>query len=261
MSIAVHPDVMQIISRAQLIRSTFDLVASQHQLLVDYDHYAVLQEKSVGNLEEIQKNFVKPLSKTNKDDTNVMEEEFMENGLSPSLLKQLSSMTMSDPSSSAKKQPKKPAKPPVLIEELWTTPSFTEEIVTSNNISLIVRIALPECESVADCDVTVLPREDLVQLECTKLHIRLKLDMNKRKKPNLPANCQSTFDIQRLSAKFVRKTQQLILTIPILIEQKTNEQSKELKSGHNNHWTLNVSWWETCICSSALITCLPINIC
>jgi hypothetical protein len=73
-NIAVHPDVMQIITRPQLIRSTFDLVASQHQLLVDYDHYAVLQEKSIGNLEEIQQNFVKPLSKSNKDETTLIDD-------------------------------------------------------------------------------------------------------------------------------------------------------------------------------------------
>ena len=259
-NIAVHPDVLQIISRAQLIRSTFDLVASQHQVLVDYDHYAVLQETCIGNLAEIQQNFVKPLSKTDKDETNAIEEEFIENGLSPSLLKQLSSMTMAGPSNSAQKQTKKPVKPPVLIEELWSTPSFTEEIITSNNTSLVIRIALPECESVADCDVTVLPREDLVQLECTKLHIRLKLDMKKHKKPTVPDNCQSTFDIQRLTAKFVRKTQQLILSIPIVIEPKTNEQNKELKAGHVSHWARYASIREY-ICPIVLSICLRINIC
>lgn len=209
-----------MISRAQLIRSTFDLVASQHQLLVDYDHYQVLREKAIGNIEEIQRNFVKPLSKSK------MNEELTDHDLDPSLLKQLSSITMNEQSTSRKQQalPKKNAKAPVLIEELWTTPEFTEEITNNNNF-LVVHVSLPECQSVADCDVTVLPREELVQVECEKLHMRLKLDMKKRKKPTIP-NCQTQFDIQRLTAKFVRKTQHLILTIPILIESTTTEQNK-----------------------------------
>jgi len=145
-------------------------------------------------------------------------------------MKQLSSMTMtkqpsSSPSSSNKQQQqKKNTKAPVLIEELWNIPTFTEEITTNNNF-LIIRVSLPECQSVADCDVTVLPQDDTVQVECSKLHTRLNLDMKKRKKPNIP-NCNSIFDIQRLTAKFVRKTQQLILTIPIIVEPITTEQNE-----------------------------------
>jgi hypothetical protein len=212
---------MKIISRAQLIRSTFDLVASQHNLLVDYDNYKCLDEKAIGNIEEIQQNFVKPILKNKKNNENI--EELFDNELSPSLIKQLSSMTTTEQSSN-KQQQKKTTKAPVLIEELWTIPTFTEEITTNNNF-LIIRVSLPECRSVADCDVTVLPREDTVQVECTKFHIRLKLDMKKRKKPNIP-NCNTIFDIQRLTAKFVRKTQHLILTIPILVEPITIEQNK-----------------------------------
>ena len=208
-----------IISRAQLIRSTFDLVASQHQLLVDYDHYQILPEKAIGNIEEIQRNFVKPMSKSNINEESI--EELTDSDLHPSLIKQLSFITINEPSTSQKAQPKKNIKAPVLIEELWNIPEFTEEI--TNNNSLVVRISLPpECQSVADCDVTVLPREDIVQVECEKLHMRLKLDMKKRKKPTIP-NCQTVFDIQRLTAKFVRKTQHLILNIPILVESTTTE--------------------------------------
>ncbi|CAF0725503.1 unnamed protein product [Rotaria sp. Silwood1] len=223
-NIAVHPNVMKIIERTQLIRSTFDLVVSQHNLLVDYNHYKILDEKAIGKIEEIQQNFVRPILKNKNNDENI--EELIDNDLSPSLIKQLSSMTTTDPSSSSKKQhqKKKNTKAPVLIEELWTIPTYTEEI-TSNNNFLIIRVSLPECESVADCDVTVLPGEDTVQVECSKVHMRLKLDMKKRKKPNIP-NCNSVFDIQRLTAKFVRKTQHLILTIPIIIEPSTNEQNK-----------------------------------
>ncbi len=225
MNIAVHPNVMEIISRAQLIRSTFDLVASQHNLLVDYDHYKILPKKVIGNIEEIQQNFVKPLLKNKKNNENV--EDLFDNDLNPSLIKQLSSMTMTEPSSSSssnKQQQKKQTKAPVLIEELWTIPTFTEEIINNNNF-LIIRVSLPECQSVADCDVTVLPREDTVQVECSKLHMRLKLDMKKRKKPNIP-NCNSIFDIQRLTAKFIRKTQHLILNIPIIVEPITTELNK-----------------------------------
>ncbi len=222
MNIAVHPNVMKLISRAQLIRSTFDLVASQHNLLVDYDHCKFLEEKTIGNIEEIQQNFVKPILKNRKANDNI--EELFDNEFSPSLIKQLSSMTMTEQSSSNKQQQqKKNTKIPVLIEELWNIPTFTEEITTNNNF-LIIRVSLPECQSVADCDVTVLPKEDTVQVECSKLHMRLKLDMKKRKKPNIP-NCNSIFDIQRLTAKFVRKTQQLILTIPIIVEPITTEQN------------------------------------
>jgi hypothetical protein len=212
---------MKIISHAQLIRSTFDLVASQHQLLVDYSHYKILQEKSIGNLQEIQQNFVKPILKNKKNDENI--DELIDTNLSPSLMKELSSMTLTDQSSSNKQQ-KKPSKPSVLIEELWTIPTFTEEITNNNNF-LIIRVSLPECQSVSDCDVTVLPREDTVQVDCEKLHTRLKLDMKKRKKPTIP-NCNSLLDIQRLTAKFVRKTQHLILTIPILVEPITTEEKK-----------------------------------
>lgn len=219
-NIAVHPNVLKMISREQLIRSTFDLVASQHQLLVDYDHYRILPEKAVGNIEEIQRNFVKPMSKTNINEESI--EELTESDLHPSLIKQLSSITTKEPSTTQKAQPKKPTKAPVLIEELWTIPEFTEEI-TNNNL-LVIRVSLPECQSVADCDVTVLPRDDIVQVECEKLHTRLKLDMKKRKKPTIP-NGQTVFDIQRLTAKFVRKTQHLILNIPILIESTTTEQN------------------------------------
>jgi hypothetical protein len=225
-SIAVHPNVMRMVSRIQLIRSIFDLVASQHHLLVDYESYKVLHEKTVGNIEEIQQNFVKPLLKNKMNNENM--EELFDNVLSPSLIKQLSTMTMTEqsPSSSGKQQRqlKKNRKAPVLIEELWTIPTFTEEISNNNNF-LVIRVALPECESVADCDVTVLPREDTVQVECLKLHMRLKLDMKKRKKPTL-SNCNSVLDIQRLTAKFVRKTQHLILTIPIIVESTTTEQNK-----------------------------------
>ena len=219
-NIAVHPNVMKIISRAQLIRSTFDLIASQHNLLVDFENYKILEEKFIGNLEEIQQSFVKPVLKNKKNNENA--EELLENGLSPTLIQQLTSMTMTEQASSNKQQQqKKITKPPVLIEELWSIPTFTEEINTNNNL-LIIRVSLPECESVADCDLTVLPWEDIVQVECSKLHIRLKLDMKKRKKPNIP-NCNSVFDIQRLTAKFVRKTQHLILTIPIIMETATTD--------------------------------------
>ena len=221
-SIAVHPDVMKIISRIQLIRSTFDLVSSQHNLLVDYENYKVLDEKAAGNIEEIQQNFVKPLSKNKLNNDNM--EDLIDNGLSPSLINQLSSMTMTEQPSSNKQQQKKTTKASVLIEELWTIPTFTEEISNNNNF-LIIRVSLPECGSVADCDVTVLPREDTVQVECSKLHMRLKLDMKKRKKPNIQ-NSNSILDIQRLTAKFVRKTQHLILTIPIIVESTTTEQNK-----------------------------------
>jgi hypothetical protein len=212
---------MKIISRTQLIRSTFDLVASQHQLLVDYDHYKILQEKSIGNLPEIQQNFVKPILQNKKNDENI--EELIDTDLSPSLVKKLSSMVIVDQSSSNKQQ-KKTSKTSVLIEELWTIPTFTEEITNNNNF-LIIRVSLPECQSVADCDVTVLPREDTVQVECEKFHTRLKLDMKKRKKPTIP-NCNCILDIQRLTAKFVRKKQHLILTIPILVEPMTTEEKK-----------------------------------
>ncbi|CAF1191607.1 unnamed protein product [Rotaria sordida] len=227
-NIAVHPNVMNIIGRTQLIRSIFDLIMSQHNLLVDYNHYKILDEKIIGNIEEIQQNFVKPILKNKNNDENI--EELIDNDLSPSLIKQLSSITMTNQSSSSsssnkqQQQKKKNIKPPVLIEELWTIPTYTEEI-TSNNNFLIIRVSLPECESVADCDVTVLPSEDIVQVECSKIHTRLKLDMKKRKKPNI-LNCNSVFDIQRLTAKFVRKTQNLILTIPIIVESSTDEQNK-----------------------------------
>ena len=79
---------MKIIPNAQLIRSTFDLVASQHQLLVHYDQYDVLKEKCIGNLEEIQKSFVKPLMKNKTDEIN-----FDDTNLDSSLIKQISSMT------------------------------------------------------------------------------------------------------------------------------------------------------------------------
>ncbi|CAF2045835.1 unnamed protein product [Rotaria magnacalcarata] len=224
-NIAVHPDVIKIIGRTQLIRSTFDLVVSQHKLLVDYNNYKYLDEKALGDIEEIQRNFLKPLTKTKKNDEDI--DELLDSNLSPSLLKELSSMTSSNQSTSSNKlpssqqQPKKTKKPAVLIEELWTTPTYTEEI-TNNNSFLIIRISLPECESVADCDVTVLPTEETIHFECTKLHMHLKLDMKKRKKPNI-SNCNSLFDIQRLTAKFVRKTQHLILSIPIIVEQSTHE--------------------------------------
>jgi hypothetical protein len=223
-NIAVHPDVMKIISHGQLIRSTFDLVASQYNLLVDYDHYEVLQEKAIGNIAEIQKHFVKPLLKNKKNNENM--EELLDNDMNPSLFKQLSSMTITEQSLSSNKQqqPKKNTKAPVLIEELWSIPTFTEEI-TSNNNFLIIRVSLPECQSVSDCDVTVLPRDDTVQVECEKFHIRLKLDMKKRKKPTIP-HCNSLFDIQRLTAKFIRKTQHLILTVPIVVEPITTEQNE-----------------------------------
>jgi hypothetical protein len=216
---------MKIISPNQLIRSTFDLVASQHQLLVDYDHYKILREKSIGNLQEIQQNFLKPILKNKKNDENI--EELIDTNLSPSLIKELSSMAITNHSSSNKQQQqqqKKTSKASVLIEELWTIPTFTEEITNNNNF-LIIRVSLPECQSVADCDVTVLPREDTVQVECEKFHTRLKLDMKKRKKPNIP-NCNCLLDIQRLNAKFVRKTQHLILTIPIMVEPITTEEKK-----------------------------------
>lgn len=213
-NIAVHPNVMKIISNSQLIRSTFDLVASQHQLLVHYDQYEILKEKYIGNLEEIQKNFVKPLMKNKTNEIN-----FDDTDLDSSLIKQISSMTMSEPSTSTNK-----TKSTKLIEELWTIPSYTEEI-TANNSFLIIRIALPDCQSVSDCDVIVLPKENLIRMECVKLHMQLKLDMNKCKKPNV-SNCNCTFDIQRLTAKFVRKTQQLILTIPILLEPMNAEEKK-----------------------------------
>jgi hypothetical protein len=215
---------MKMISHAQLIRSTFDLVASQHNLLVNYDQYKILDEKIIGNVEEIQKTFVKHLSKNKPNDENI--EEVLDTDLSPSLMKQISSMTMTAPSSSNKQQQqqKKTTKTPVLIEELWTIPTFTENITNNNNF-LVIRVSLPECETVADCDVTVLPREDTVQVECVKLHMRLKLDMKKRTKPNIP-NCNSVLDIQRLTAKFIRKTQHLILTVPILVESIKTEQNK-----------------------------------
>jgi hypothetical protein len=218
---------MKTISHAQLIQSTFDLIESQYNLSVDYDSYKVLDEKAIGNIEAIQQNFVKSISKNKKNDENI--EELVDNGLSPSLIKQISSMTMMDQSSSSNKQqqqqqqPKKNTKPPVLIEELWTIPTFTEEIA-NNNSSLIIRVLLSECESVNDCDVTFLPQDNTVQIECSKLHMRLKLDMKERKKPNI-TNCNSTFDIQHLTAKFVRKTQHLILTIPIIVEPLTTEQN------------------------------------
>ncbi|CAF1469927.1 unnamed protein product [Adineta steineri] len=223
MNIAVHPNIMKDIPHAQLIQSTFDLIASQHNFQVDYDHYKILDEKMIGNIEEIQKIFLKPISKNKENNEDI--EELSDNGLSPSLMKQLSSMTMTDQSTSLsskkqEKEQKKNTKPPVLIEELWTIPTFTEEI-TTNNKSLIIRISLPECEGVADCDLTVLPLEEIVQIECSKLHMRLKLNMKERKKVNIE-NCNSTFDIEKLTAKFVRKTQQLILTIPIRIESITN---------------------------------------
>ena len=214
---AVHPAVTKMITSNQLIRSTFDLISSEHQLLVSYEDYQVLQDKSVGELKEIQKNFIKPLSKTQNPDDQI--EELIENGLSPSLAKQLSSMSINEKSSNSPKQPKKPT---VLIEELWTVPHFTEEI-SNNNTCLTVRVSLPECQSVADCDVSVSPREDTVQVECSKLQIRLTLDMKKRMKQLLSSNCSSQYDIQRLTAKFVRKTHQLILTIPIIVETKNNE--------------------------------------
>lgn len=224
-NIAVHPNVMKMISRTQLIRSTFDLVASQHHLLVDYDHCNVLQEKAIGNIAEIQENFVKPTLKHKKNEENI--DELIDKDLSPSLIKQLSSMATTDKSSNKQQQQKKPAKPPVLIEELWTVPTFTEEISNNNNF-LIIRVSLPECQSVADCDVTVLPSEDTIQVECSKTHTRLKLDMKKRKKLTI-SNSQDVFDIQRLNAKFVRKTQQLILTIPIIVESNTSEQNEKNK--------------------------------
>ena len=202
MNIAVHPNVIKMIAHTQLIRSTFDLVVSQHNLLVDYDYYKILDEKAIGNIEEIQQSFIRPILKHKKNDENI--EELLDNGLSPSLVKQLSSITTVDQSSSnGQQQQKKSTKSPVLIEELWNIPAFTEEITNNNNF-LVIRVSLPECEGVADCDVTVLPWEDAVQVECSKIHMRLKLDMKKRKKPNVP-NFNSVFDIQRLTAKFVRK--------------------------------------------------------
>lgn len=218
---------MKIIGRTQLIRSTFDLVVSQHKLLVDYNHYQYLGEKVIGNVEEIQRNFVKPLTNNKKNADNM--EELTDSDFSPSLIKQLTSITLNNNTSSSNKQqqqqqPKKTTKPQVLIEELWTIPTYTEEI-TNNNSLLTIRISLPECETVADCDVTVLPVEETIQVECTKLHMRLKLDMKKRKKPTI-TNCNSVYEIQRLTAKFVRKTQQLILSIPITTEPSTDEPKK-----------------------------------
>lgn len=211
---------MKIIPNAQLIRSTFDLVASQHQLLVHYDQYEVLKEKCVGNLEEMQKSFVKPLMKNKTDEIN-----FDDTNLDPSLIKQISSMTTTTTSEQSTSTNNKSTKKSVkLIEELWTIPSYTEEITANNNF-LVIRIALPDCQSVSDCDLTVLPKENLVKMECVKLHTQLKLDMKKCKKPNVP-NCDCTFDIQRLAAKFVRKTQQLILTIPIIIQPMNVEEKK-----------------------------------
>ncbi|CAF0856158.1 unnamed protein product [Adineta ricciae] len=222
-NVAVHPNTMETAPQEHLIQSILNLVISEYKLHVDHEQYCFLQEKTAGNLKEIQRQFLKPVSKTDQNDDNNVE-AFADKDLSPSLIKQLSSITLTNQPSSSNQQeshqPKKSVKPPVLIEELWTTPVFTEEIST-NNKSLIIRVSLPDCESVVDCDVLFLPEEETIQVECSKLHMRLKLDMKKRKKPDV-ADSTSIFAIKSSSAKFVRKTQQLVLTIPIIVESRTN---------------------------------------
>ncbi|UJR25797.1 hypothetical protein I4U23_007147 [Adineta vaga] len=228
MNVAVHPNILENISRAHLIQSILNLVTSQYKLLVDHDQYEILDDKTIGNLEEIQRTFVKPISKNDKNNENV--EDVFNKDLSPSLIKQLSSMTISNQSSSSSNKqelqqqlPKKIVKSPVLIEELWTIPTFTEKI-SADKKSLIIRISLPDCESVADCDLSILRHEEIIQMECSKLHTRLNLDMKQRNKQDINPN--STFSIQNLTAKFVRKTQQLVLTIPINSESITNGENK-----------------------------------
>ena len=216
MSIAVHPDVINTIPRSQLIRSAFDLIRSQHHLPVDDDRFEILEQQCIGNLADIQKTFVKPALNDRTVDDNI--DDLINNGLSPSLLKEISSMAVPGSSSSANKQPKEAVKAPVLIEELWTIPTFTERIAGDNSC-LTVRVSLPECESVADCDVTVLPGQETIIVECSKLHTRLEIDMKKRTKPLLETS-DTAFDVEHLTAKFVRKTQHLVLTIPILIKTK-----------------------------------------
>jgi hypothetical protein len=93
---------MKTISRTQLIRSTFDLVVSQHDLLLDYNQYQIFDGKIVGNLEQIQQDFGKSLSKKKTNDIDDNVEQLLDSGLSPSLIKQLSSFTVTDPSSSSK---------------------------------------------------------------------------------------------------------------------------------------------------------------
>ena len=215
-TIAVHPDVIKLIPRAQLIRSAFDLIHAQHHLAVDYDRFEILEQQCIGNLAEIQKTFVKPAGNDRTEDDGM--DDLIDNGLSPSLLKELSSMAVPG-SSSANKQPQETVKAPVLIEELWTIPTFTERIADDSRC-LTVRVSLPECESVADCDVTVLPGQETIIVECSKLHTRLELDMRKRMKPHLETS-DTAFDVGHLTAKFVRKTQHLILTIPMLSKATT----------------------------------------
>lgn len=210
-TIAVHPNVINTVPRAQLIRSAFDLIRAQHHLQVDYDRLEVLEQNCIGNLADIQRSFVQPVP----DDKAV--DDLIDNGLSPSLLKELSSMGVPG-SSSSNQQPREAVKAPILIEELWTIPAFTERIADDNSC-VTVRVSLPECENVADCDVTVLPGQETIIVECSKLHTRLELDMRKRTKLHLEAS-DTAFDVEHLTAKFVRKTQHLILTIPILIKAK-----------------------------------------
>ena len=214
-TIAVHPDVINSIARSQLIHAAFDLIHAQHHLRVDYDRFEILEQNCIGNLADIQKAFVKPALSDGAADGNV--DDLIDNSLSPSLLKEISTMAVPH-SPSANKQPAEAVEARVLIEELWTIPTFTERIA-SDNSCLTVRVSLPECESVADCDLTVLPDKETIIVECSKLHTRLELDMRKRTKPHLETS-DTAFDVEHLTARFVRKTHHLIMTIPILVRAK-----------------------------------------
>ncbi|CAF1113924.1 unnamed protein product [Didymodactylos carnosus] len=232
-NVAIHPDILECENkneleqkRPQIIKATFDLIASQYDLLLDSNQYEILTEcNCIGNKEQYQNEFVKPLKNKNNNSVNMnsnsdAHEQLLENGLSPSLINQLSSFSIK---ASSPPPPPPPSEckiasqnPKVLIEEMtdtksdnWLKPVFTEEIL---NNRLLIRINLPGCDQVSDCDVTV--KDHFVTILCEKIRMKLSLNLKKR----------NVTDSNRLTAKFIRKTQQLVLSVPVEISQDTTNE-------------------------------------
>ncbi|KAJ8034702.1 PIH1 domain-containing protein 2 [Holothuria leucospilota] len=210
--VAINPEVLKECSERNeemrlLIQLVFQFLENQHNIRISQD-YTILKKKYMGNPAELENFF----SKRQKSAEECARDELKR--LCPEdLLAQLGKMKTGEEMSKIPSTPNPHSErhgKGKLIEEISskvvTLPQPDYELITRDKDEkkgrrIVLRVSLPGVQAVSECD-----------LQIDKQLISLHVD----KKYNLDVEIPEAFQESSVSAKFIKKTSVLSITLPLI---------------------------------------------
>ena len=227
-NIAFNPEVLEKygknakneLEREMLINLGFQFVESQNKVKIQTSKFKILDETHFGDLKECIAKLTKKEASENKMPEIMLPNDDLKN-IPQSVLNKLANINVKQ---EAETKPKpSEVKKSLLIEELEKelskTPNYEASITSSKDdsseISYDLKIDLIGINSIKECQLDI-DQSHLILNTTNKVFSELKISLD---------DLKTKYDIQveKIEAKFVKKTSALKIKIPLLLLSKENE--------------------------------------